>query len=136
MSNSPADDIKDYIEDNTDLVFGTDLFVAAEPKDKDNVVTIYDTGGFDADPKFALDSPTIQIRVKNNIYKTGYLVCEDIKNQLLYFTKQSINDSEYIGIWQQGDITPIGRDENNRFIFTMNFRLKRIPADTGNRQPN
>ncbi len=132
--SSPINDILKLLEENNIGTFNEDIFISKEPNEPHNTVTLYDTGGADPNPKWNIDNPTIMIRVRNSSYITGYDKCEEIKNTLLGLPKQDINGMSYIGIWMQGDINFIEYDENNRAIFTMNYRITREPTNSGNRK--
>lgn len=133
--NSPARDIKDILILSTsglNLVFGTTLHVSREPSSPDQVVTVFDTGGFPPEVLIGTDSrgmekPTIQIRVRGNkkAYNLTYDLAEDIKDALHTLTNTTINGTKYVAIWLESDILFLGYDENDRPIFTLNFLLYR-----------
>lgn len=133
--NSPARDIKDILISSSsglNLVFGTTLHVSREPSSPDQVVTIYDTGGFSPEVLLGSDSrgmekPTIQIRVRGNkkAYNTTYDLAEDIKNVLHTMINRTVNGTKYVGAWLESDIFFLDYDENDRPVFTMNFLLFR-----------
>jgi len=88
-------------------------------------VTIYDTGG--GDPLVVADvyQPTIQVRVRNLDGQAAYAKQYQIRDLLHDAINQVINSTDYIGMWLQGDIISLGRDENSRYILTSNYRLMR-----------
>lgn len=131
--NASSVDIKDYLESSasaTGLVFNTDLFISREPETPDAVVTIYDTTGEDAQANYEYRRPNIQVRVRSPIqdYITGHATAESIFNALHGLANITINSTRYIGIWAMGDINLIMWDENDRAIFTINFRIHRTTA--------
>lgn len=120
--NSPALDIANFLElESVELL----IFVNEEPASPNDCVTVYDTGG--ADPMVVDDvySPTIQVRVRNLDSQLAYAKQYQIRDILVAVSNQIINAIDYVAMWQQGDIISIGRDENNRFILTSNYRLMR-----------
>lgn len=125
-SNSPSVDIKDIIVGNTELVFGTDLFISTMPSEPDNCVCIYDTGGFPQE-QYSYEKPTIQIRIRNNLYVNGYNQIRDIKYLIGTgdFNNTIQNGTRYILITTSSDILYLGKDENDRFQFTINFQIHR-----------
>lgn len=131
---APSVDIKDILVSDGIGTFTDDIHISKEPASPDNVITIYDTGGQEANPKWSIDRPSVMIRVRNNNYLNGYSKCKDIKDSLLGLSKQTINSTEYIAIWLQGEINFIEYDDNNRAIFTLNFNINREPPASGNRQ--
>lgn len=122
--NSPAKDIKHRLV-NLTIVGAAICFIGEEPAEPNNCVTIYDTGGSDPFANIGLKSPTVQVRVRNTDYAAGYALQESIQNALITTETFELNNARYIGVWGQGDIIFIGRDENNRAIFTANYRIER-----------
>jgi len=120
--NSPAYDIAVFLEP---LITEAIIFCNEEPAIPNDCVTIYDTGG--SDPMVVDDvySPTIQVRVRNLDSQAGYAKQYQIRDILVAAKNQIINSVDYVSMWQQGDIISIGRDENNRYILTSNYRLMR-----------
>lgn len=102
-------------------------FIAEEPAAPNDTITIYDTGGSDPFPDAELYYPTIQIRVRNLEYQTGYAKQLQILEALTLPTTFEINDTRYIGVWNNGDIISLGKDQNSRYIFTANYRIERQP---------
>lgn len=86
---------------------------------------ISDTGGLDPNPKYLLDFPTCQAMVRGNV--SGYLEtfreAKAVKDILLGVDSQDINLDRLVAINQNGDLGFIGRDEQNRPLFTINFAL-------------
>lgn len=120
--NSPALDIANFLE--LEAVESL-VYVNEEPAIPNNCVTVYDTGG--ADPMVVDDvySPTIQVRVRNLDSQAAYAKQYQIRDILVAAKNQIINSTDYVSMWQQGDIISTGRDENNRYILTSNYRLMR-----------
>lgn len=110
---------------------GWAIAVGMEPKSPDEAITLYDTGGA---PYFAdayLSTPTIQVRVRTRKYQDGYDKHEDILAILSGIQNQQIGDSYLLGVWLTSDVMAIGRDDNDRFIFTANYRIERQPIEVG-----
>lgn len=120
--NSPALDIANFLELEA---VETLVYVNEEPAEPNDCVTVYDTGG--ADPMVVDDvySPTIQVRVRNLDSQLAYAKQYQIRDILVAVSNQIINSTDYVAMWLQGDIISIGRDENNRYILTSNYRLMR-----------
>lgn len=120
--NSAAFDIATFLESET---VETLCYVNEEPAEPNNCVTIYDTGG--SDPLVVGDvyQPTIQVRVRNLDSQAAYAKQYQIRDILQDAINQAINSTDYIGMWLQGDIISLGRDENSRYILTSNYRLMR-----------
>lgn len=99
---------------------GTTISVSREPSSPDEAITIYDTGGLspDTDTEDFLVR-TIQIRLRTNNYNSGYVIMENIRDNLLA-EKDIVSVNQ---IFMDGDILFIGRDDNDRFLLTANYRL-------------
>jgi hypothetical protein len=130
---SPARELAEHLKDAgiVPAVGGSapwSVHVSREPPNPDAVVTLYDTGGFDAvliDEADILSHPTIQVRVRCRNYDDGYAKHEAIKDELVLPTHRVIGDHRYVGIYPQGDITGIGRDDQDRQLITANYRILR-----------
>ena len=122
------------------------LHVGEEPDRKaisPNVVTIYDTGGIELTDRLAIDTNTIQFRSRNTSYFDGYRILQSIRTYLeakesvaMHSIVSSSNPNTlYVGFWVIGGITFIGKDENDLFLWTLNFRIAREPSksESGNR---
>lgn len=96
----------------------TGVYIGSLPTTPDNVVGIYNTGGF---PKGLTESrieqSTFQIRVRNASYATGETLCNTI-DDLLH--GRNVNTVRLIK--NMGGVNDIGRDANNRQEFTMNYQ--------------
>ena len=100
--------------------------VAYEPKEPDSFITIYDTGGI-ADTitnDYQYEAETVQIRLRCNTYLTGWTKIRAIRTYLNNKGKTipSGESYRYEGFFQESAILPIGKDENSRFLFTVNYR--------------
>jgi len=133
---SPAHDTALYLAAQGVGTFGGasawSINVSREPNKPDRSVTVYDTGGAEADPETVLYTPSIQVRVRAE--STGYVDAynkqeeiRDILIQLQNITYGASSDTRYLGFWLEGDIQSIGRDENDRHILTANYRIERQP---------
>lgn len=126
-ANPPSVDIKDVLVDELGYTFGTDLFIGHMPNKVSNCICIYDTGGFGQEV-YDYEKPTIQIRIKNSSYTTGYEKARDIKYKLCtgLISNRVVNGTRYIMILNQSDILYIGRsDSKKKFLFTVNFLIHR-----------
>lgn len=127
--NPASEDIKDMLEDSgsgTGLTFATDLFIAQMPSSPDKCVCVYDTAG---------ESPGyndyyklgIQIVVRGD--KEAYLDAYDLANTIQVYlhekNNETWNSTRYIGVWGEGDILFMGWDDNQRPMFSINFRVHR-----------
>ena len=125
--NPPSVDISTMLQSDGVGTIATDLFVGREPDSPDECITIYDTQGEGANPKFLLDLPTIQVRVRSNTYLGAYDKIQSIKDKLLGRPTEVINSTRYVGIWAQTEIAFLQKDESERQLAVINFLINREP---------
>jgi hypothetical protein len=91
----------------------------------DYVVTLYNSGGRSPNPKFLIDFPSVQVRVRGgkNGYTTSRAKAEAIKNYLLGLPSQTIGTVRWVSVGMDGDIADIGFDKKQRPLHTINFRM-------------
>lgn len=136
MSN-PSEGVKDLLVAGSVGAFGPGsgwrIFIAKEPTSPDTVVTVYDTGGLTPNPKWLLDFPSVQVRVRGakGEYAAARVKAVEAKDVLLGIAAQTINGDGWRGINLVGDLVHIGFDQGERPMFTMNFALIIEPAASG-----
>ena len=129
--NPASQDIKDMLEGESSLglIFATDLFVGKEPPTPDNCVTIFDTPGYPdiltLEGDGELYSPSVQIRVRNTSYLTGWDLANDIRAVLHGKNNETWNGSSYEFIKCTGGPFLLDWDNNGRCRFVINFDMKR-----------
>jgi hypothetical protein len=128
--NASSVDIKDILAGNSSLglEYATNLFIASEPASPDECVTIYDTSGsmaraLDADNKVYYSS--IQVRVRNYDYEEAWDKVNDIREYLDANVGLKQGGTTYVSIRATSDPQFLERDENERFIFIINFEIIR-----------
>ncbi len=131
--NPPSKDIRQKLIDAG--VSSSILFIGQEPDSPDGVMTIYDTLGDPANPRWLIDEPTFQIRSRSVSYETAYNQLLNARDILLGLPKTTISGTKYIGIWTKTDIASLQRDEEDRVILIVNFRMVRELSSGINRQP-
>lgn len=105
-------------EISTILSTVSNVFIGNLPATPDNVVGIFNSGGYLRGlTESKLEEPTFQIRVRNISYAAGEAMCNTVKDLL-----HGNGTTKVLKIYQQGDILPLGRDQNNRSEFSINFR--------------
>jgi len=114
---------------------GWGIYVGREPSRPDQAITCFDTGGFDANPKWSQDQSTVQVRIRGarGDYVGTHAKALAVKDELLGKANVTVGGVKYVGIWAVGDIIHIGYDENDRPLFTTNWRAVREPPASGNR---
>lgn len=113
---------------------GTDdwaIYRSQEPTTPNKCITIYDTGGpapgyfYDVDVA-ETQYPTFQIRVRAENYTVAYAKIEAIKNYLNSVTGWFVDTTiEYGRPFQTSDILSLGKDENQRSLLVVNFKIIR-----------
>jgi len=104
---------------------GWPINVSREPATPDDVITFYDTGGFQPDPDCELEEPTVQVRVRANGYLPAYEKMAAVKKKLIGPDAVFIGDYKYLGLRGDGDVTSLGYDENDRVILVFNLNMMR-----------
>lgn len=118
------------------------LWIGKEPTSPDRTITIYDAPGRAPNPRWLLDYPAVQIRVRGNTndYKAAGDKAVEVRNRLLgresYDAYDGLGD-RVVAINAIGDISFIGWDDTNRPAFVFNLALIVEPANTAptNREP-
>jgi len=96
----------------------SNVYIGSYPPSPDNVVAIYNTGGYPRDlTGNYVEELTFQIRVRNSSYQAGETLCNTI-NGLLHGN----STAKLLMIENQSGILDLGRDDNDRPEFTMNYR--------------
>lgn len=128
--NAPSEDIKDMLEAKSSLglVFAENLFIANEPAKPNNCVTIYDTIG--GAPDLTLDqlsvyNPSVQVRVRNIDYLTGWILIQSISNTLHARAQEVWNGTLYSLISIASGPAMLRWDENERVLFIVNLEIMR-----------
>jgi hypothetical protein len=117
-------------ESSLGLTLGDNLFVGREPSTPDNCVTIFDTPG--GRPLTFIEPggddyyfPTVQIRVRNNDYRTGYDLAHDIMVSIHGRAQQTWGGTFYSVVLAMADPALLDWDENGRVRFVVNFDIQR-----------
>lgn len=141
--NSPALDMKNLLlaasppigtyGDNPSAS-GFSIYIGREPDNPDNTVTLYDTPGDVPNPKWLLDFPRFQVRVRSKNYATAYGKAEEVKSVLLGLPSQTISGIRYVGVYVVIDTGFLMVDQVNRTIFTSTWRIIREPTVGVNRR--
>ena len=137
---TPAEDIAQILIDDGEGLAGAQtsglsVFISLEPASPDQSISVFDTGGLAPNPKFALDQPTMQVRVRGarGDYPGAYAKAQSIKNTLLGITSRLVNTNLYVGIYAVGEPFSLGDDDSGRPIIISNWRTFQEPSALGNR---
>jgi hypothetical protein len=120
--------VGDYLAAQSQGVLGTNLFLAVMPETPDTCVAVYENAGNRpsftmGSAPFAIDRPLIQVicRGANSDYPGARDKAESIRFLLGGVTEQTISGLHVMRIESQGSIVPMGEDENQRPMISMNF---------------
>jgi len=131
---SPATDLATYMAaGGLGLTVGTDLFVAMQPTTVLDCVTVYDTGGFPPNQSYSgevfIGRPTVQIRVRNSAFATGYALAVAINGLLRAVVHQTLSSTWTLGAFQSTGIIYLGKTlgstSGEAHEWTMNYQIIR-----------
>lgn len=119
-------DVYTYLDAQTSLTAGTDLFKSRLTESPNNQVVIYDTGGLEPDRYLPTADSTFQVLVRNTSYATGQSLVNDIVEALHQKTNiELVEGSKYFYyIFLMYEPEHIGRDDKGRHEFSINFVCK------------
>jgi len=122
MANQPIDNLAKYLEDNEIGTLKTDLFKAYLPSEPDDIVVVYDTGGFKPDVYLPTGLPTFQVYVRSVNYTTGKAKVDEIVALVNRKANlQLVDDGVYFYyLTLMSEPVHIGRDSNERDEFSIN----------------
>lgn len=120
------------------------VYIGKQPTAPDRCITIYDSGGKPNNPRWLLDFPSIQIRVRGG--QNDYLLVSnkalEVRNRLL--GRESYNDpggsgDRIVAINAIGDLSFVGWEEGTvrpEFVINLALIIEPSPATTPtNRDP-
>lgn len=132
---SPAHDIALHIASVPGIgtfggATGWTISVATEASSPDTTITVYDTGGEGPDTdELDIERQSIQVRVRSGKQSGAYQAAYDkqhaIRAALINLSGVVMDGSRYLGIVMMSEILTIGRDDNDRFLMTANYRVIR-----------
>jgi hypothetical protein len=95
------------------------------PNTPDRVYAVFDSGGISGDPKWLLDRPSVQVRIraKKGEYQRAGQRAQDVVDALLGFPAGIVGGTYVASITQIGGIGFLGYDVAERPEFSANFRL-------------
>lgn len=129
MSNNAAHfDIATLLDANALGTLGTDLF-GGEWGDTDKQTLVLDGVGTPSDLKQTFENPGIQILVRGEKLQAAHLVYVTAKAIYDFLVTQpesvTINTTEYKGFEPSSNIAPLGKDADERHIYSLNFSTYR-----------
>lgn len=100
------------------------VYAGSMPDSVANCVGVFRAGGGTRELSgTSVEGPAFQVRVRNTDYPTGEAVCEAVKDALHGVNAVSATSgADILLIAQEGDILDLGKDESERYEWTVNFR--------------
>ncbi len=130
---TPAKLLRDIVVSELETVASSQAFVGNMPNEPDSCVVFYDSGGGEQNDRLAIDEHRVQLKVRGS-YTGAYAIAQDIKFRLQSIEPFTLLDGfNLIGIWVMSNIAQVGRDNQSRTIFVLNFMLKIAAYDEGGR---
>lgn len=122
-----AEQASAFIQENTDLVEGNNLFIGDLPKDPIDIVACYDRTGAPTDQYLGTRYPMIQILVRNKDYGKAYEIANEIFELLkIKYNFRLVNGGDFFYYCKsQSDIGYLGKNKQEATELSMNFRLYR-----------
>lgn len=126
------DDLGAYLDTNSSLTLGTDLFLGVLPETPSNCVALFENGGVSPDFTLGtnnlpiLERPELQFIVRNSSYSTGNDLSDTIYRIFTQVANQTINSVKYLRIQAISNPSVMDRDSNRRVLFTANFHVIRV----------
>ncbi|MBC8587109.1 minor capsid protein [Paratissierella segnis] len=94
----------------------------------DNCITVYHSGGNKPQYFFGgtkqIENPSIQVRVRHQNRKDALNWCYKVKNILDGKSNFTINNNNYILVTLSSDILNLGRDNQGRVHYSLNFNIQ------------
>lgn len=107
------------------LTLGTNLFGGEWDAGKQSQTLCIEGVGTPSDLKDMYEQPSVQILVRGEKKQPDYQVYNQAKEISDFLLSQSecvtINTTDYKGFEEGSTIAPLGKDENERFVYSMNF---------------
>lgn len=126
--------IGNYLQAQGHGTQGTDIFLGRMPTSPDACIAVYEYGG--AAPLFtfgsaatAVDRPSIQVmcRAARDDYPAARNKAKDIRSLLGAITNTTLSSIAILRVEPIGSVNPLGPDENDRPLVTVNFQVHVLP---------
>lgn len=115
-------DIADYICANiSGQTKGENVYKAFQPDTPDDCITIIDTGGALPNRYIPTADPSFQVLVRASEYGDAQSLVDSLVDLLHQKVGSTIGSHYYYSIFLLGEPGYIGRDDKDRYEFSMNF---------------
>ena len=127
--NSVSEDIRLLLGNGAKGVVGTDLFSfqwgsSIGGGEVDKQIVVKDSGAIEAKVKDEYENPTFNILVRGETsegFKSVHDRARDIYEFVIVQIRQTLNGTEYVEFAPIGGLMSLGKDSNNRVVYSMNF---------------
>lgn len=103
------------------------IFINTMPPKPDDCIAIYQRGGLPSDAKLGYDNPTVQVMLRGTNPFTPSQLGGEIYSLLHGMGGEHIIEDGALVIYCHGlqsEVNYIGRDDNNRHEFSLNFQFE------------
>lgn len=121
-----ANDVAEYLEDQTVGTVGTDIFVGMMPDTTNNCIAVYEYSGEPPENVGYVEHPRLSIKVRNATYSNGMGKARNILYKLHTLNNTTLESHTYLYVRAVGSINALGRDAENRAIFSIDFIASKI----------
>lgn len=122
------EDVVDYMEAQGLGTKASDLFYANEPdsddESLDDIVTVLQITSPEPDKDLPTQEPAFTCRVRSSDYDTGEAKCQSIRSVLHRAAAVDSGDTHFFFILLFTEPRHIGRDDQGRHIFEIDFRAR------------
>ena len=94
----------------------------------EKTVTVYEFGGDNPEPRWAIDYPNFQVRVRGA--RNGYSAARDQMQAVFnaLHEQEAAVGAAYVYVYGLGGVIPLGYDANTRPVLVQNFRVMKDRA--------
>lgn len=131
---TPAEILKDILVTAGVGTFGATsgwgIYVSKEPDGLDTVITLYDSGGEDPNPKWRLNFPSVQVMLRGteNGYQALFTKAQAVVDAFLGYPSTDFTGERLVSLRQVGGISFLGYDEVKRPKISTNWTLITEPT--------
>ncbi len=108
---------------------GTTIFVNTRPESPDDLIAVFGYAGQAPDRNHsgeAIDNPGVQVWVRNTSNGTARQIIEQIYQQIDGTFNTFLSGTNYLRITALQCASPMGKDDNNRSEYVVNFTCSKI----------
>ena len=131
MMSPVSQDIAKFLETSGEGTIGVDIFMFGWGEQEESQILIMETGGFDPELQESLERPSFQILVRGNKAEsalTAYNKIRSVYELLLAQLNLIIDGTCYPQFNPLAPPAGIGQDDEDRYIFSINYTTYRNPA--------